>query len=80
MKVPISIVERNGDVSTYASVKDAEAAMEAADVENNEYVAKDADGRQLNVCVVVDEVRVLWGLWRIRTKVVRLSDPSSNAR
>ena len=54
--------------------------MEAADVENNEYVAKDADGRPLSVCVVVDEVRVLWGLWRIRTKVVRLSDPSANIR
>jgi len=48
MKLPI-IVNENGDVSIYRHLEDACSHMEAIDVKNNEYVAYDADGYQLDL-------------------------------
>lgn len=78
MKTPISINE-HGDVSTFASVEEAEADMEPIDVERGEYVVTDADGRRLVVDVVMKEVPLLWGLWKTRIKKVRIADPVERA-
>lgn len=77
VRFPISIFERNGDVLTYMSLREAEAALEPTDVENNEYTAQDADGRPLAIAVVAGEVPVLWGLWKVRSKAVVITEPSS---
>jgi hypothetical protein len=50
MKPPIFIVCRNGDLGTFTSVSDAEAAVESPDVESGEYVgAFDATGTRLAI-------------------------------
>ena len=48
MKAPI-IVNEHGDIAVYESVEDAEMDLEAIDVENNEYVAYDSEGRLLRL-------------------------------
>jgi hypothetical protein len=76
MKLPISIVEKNGDVTVHASVNEAEMDMEPMDVEAGEYVVTDANGRRLRVEVVLEEVPLFWGLWKTRVKKVRIAEPS----
>jgi len=73
MKTPISVNE-HGDVSVFASVEEAESYMEPIDVERGEYVVTDADGRRLEVDVTIDEVSLLWGLWKGRVKKVRITE------
>ncbi len=79
MKTPISIND-HGDVSTFASVEEAETYMEPIDIERGEYIVTDADGRRLAVEVVLREVPLFWGLWRTRVKKVRIADPASGNR
>ena len=74
MKAPISINE-HGDISTFASVEEAEAHMEPIDVERGEYIVTDVDGRRLAVQVVMGEAPLFWGLWKTRVKKVRIADP-----
>lgn len=76
MKAPISIHD-HGDLSTFDSVEEAEAYLEATDVERGEYIVKDVDGRRLAVDVVLREVPLFCGLWRTRVKKVQIADPSS---
>lgn len=73
MKLPVSITEKNGDVTIYASIHDAEIDMEPIDVERGEYVVTDAEGQRLALKVVVEEVPLLWGLWKTRVKKVRIA-------
>lgn len=73
MKTPISVNE-HGDISTFQSVQEAEAYMEPIDVERGEYVVTDADGRQLALNVVIEEVPLFWGLWKTPVKRVRIVD------
>lgn len=75
MKTPIYINE-HGDVTTFATVDEAETYMEPIDVERGEYVVTDADGQRLSVDIVMVEVPVLWGLWKSRIKKVRIVDPA----
>jgi hypothetical protein len=79
MKLPISIIEKNGDVTTYASVHDAEIDMEPIDVERGEYVVTDADGQPLAVEVILQETPLFWGFWKTRMKKVRIVDSESAA-
>jgi hypothetical protein len=74
MKTPISIND-HGDVSIFASVEEAETYMEPIDVERGEYTVTDADGRRLEVAVVLEEAPLFWGLWKTRVKRVRIADP-----
>lgn len=71
MKTPISINE-HGDISIFASVEEAESYMEPIDVERGEYVVTDGDGVQLSVGIVIEDVPLLWGLWKGRVKKVRI--------
>ena len=73
MKTPISINE-NGDISSFASVEEAESYMEPIDVEHGEYVVTDSVGHVLSVSVVIEEVPLFWGFWRARVKRVRISE------
>ncbi len=73
MKTPISINE-HGDMSTFASVEEAESYMEPIDVQRGEYVVSDADGQPLSVGVMTEEVPLFWGLWKGRVKKVRITD------
>jgi hypothetical protein len=73
MKLPISIIEKNGDITVCASVHEAEIEMEPIDVERGEYFVTDADGLQLSAGVVIEEVPLFWGLWRCRVRKVRIT-------
>ena len=48
MKPPI-IIDEHGDVEVYNSVEEAAMNLEAIDVENNEYIAYDSEGRLLRL-------------------------------
>ncbi|MBC3862029.1 hypothetical protein H8K32_07975 [Undibacterium jejuense] len=50
MKMPL-IIDENGDVSIYWSLKDAEQSIEAIDIQHNEYAGYDATGRLLSFSV-----------------------------
>lgn len=50
MKPPI-IVDENGDISFFESVKDVELYLEPIDVINGEYVAYDSEGHILQLSV-----------------------------
>lgn len=73
MKLPISIIAKNGDITVCASVHDAEIEIEPIDVERGEYVVTDADGLPLSVGVVIEEAPLFWGLWRCRVRKVRIA-------
>jgi hypothetical protein len=73
MKLPISIIEKNGDVTVCETVREAEMEMEPIDVERGEYVVTDAAGLPLSVAVVMEEVPMFWGLWKGRVKRVRIT-------
>lgn len=51
MKLPI-IIDANGDIELYETIRDAETSIEAIDVKNNEYIIYDSCGMLL-----VPEVR-----------------------
>lgn len=78
MKTPI-LINEHGDISTFASVEEAESYMEPIDVERGEYVVTDADGLPLSVGVVTEEVPLFWGLWKGRVKKVRITGVLANA-
>lgn len=78
MKTPI-LINEHGDISTFASVEEAESYMEPIDVEHGEYVVTDADGLPLSVGVVTEEVPLFWGLWKGRVKKVRITGVLANA-
>ncbi len=78
MKTPI-LINEHGDISTFASVEEAESYMEPIDVERGEYVVTDADGSPLSVGVVTEEVPLFWGLWKGRVKKVRITGLLANA-
>ena len=79
MKLPISIIERNGDVTVCATVREAEMEMEPIDVERGEYVVTDAAGLPLSGVVVTEEVPLFWGLWKGRAKRVRITSLPTSA-
>jgi hypothetical protein len=72
MKLPITLIEQNGDRTDYSSVEEAELAMEPVDVQNGEYVAQDADGQTLVIRVVEEPTPVLFGLLRAQVKKARI--------
>ena len=59
MKLPIT-VDENGDKETFSTVEEAELSMEPIDVENNEFVVTDADGKVLSAVVVTETVRIIF--------------------
>lgn len=56
-KIPI-VVSEMGDLSFFLSVRDAEMALEAIDVEGGIYEVFDADGVPLDLRLVEQEVRI----------------------
>lgn len=62
MKPPIFILERNGDLSAYATAGEACASMESVDVEDGEYRAFDAEGRVLRIEPEAPTRRGRWSL------------------
>jgi hypothetical protein len=75
MKTPISVNE-HGDISIFATIKDAELYMEPLDVERGEYIVTDATGRELSVSVVIEESTLFWGVWKSQQRRVRISEPT----
>lgn len=69
MKLPI-FIDNRGDISAYASVRDAENDIEAIDVRDNEYEAFDSEGRQLRL-IVPEQQR---GFWNFGTERVRIAE------
>jgi len=78
MKTPI-LINEHGDISTFATVEEAEAYMEPIDVERGEYVVTDAAGLPLSVVVVTEEVPLFWGLWKGRVKRIRITGLPTSA-
>jgi len=72
MKLPITLIEKNGDRASYSSVEEAELAMEPVDVQNGEYLAQDADGQALVIKVVEESTPILFGLLKARVKKARI--------
>lgn len=72
MKLPITLIEKNGDRTNYTSVEEAELAMEPVDVQNGEYLAQDADGQALVIQVVEEPTPILFGLLKARVKKARI--------
>ena len=56
-KLPIIVNER-GDVSLYETLREAEVALEAIDVENNEYVIFDSEGLTIEPSIAEDRIHV----------------------
>ena len=77
IKTPI-LINENGDISTFASIEEAERYMEPIDVERGEYSVTDADGLPLSVVVVTEEVPLFWGLSKGRVKKVRITGLLAN--
>jgi len=75
MKLPISIIEKNGDVTVCATIREAEIEMEPIDVERGEYIVTDGDGLPLSVSVVTEIVPFFWGLCKSHVKKVRITNP-----
>jgi hypothetical protein len=48
---PISVIDRDGWLTMFASIAEAEASLEAPDVEDDEYLGFDAEGRRLILLV-----------------------------
>ena len=57
MKAPI-IVDEHGAATIFESVKDAERYLEAVDVENNEYIAYDSEGRLLRLIPTTPRITI----------------------
>lgn len=69
MKTPI-LINEHGDISSFASIEEAESYLEPID---GEYVVTNADGRPLSVVVVTEDVPLFWGLWKICVRKVRIT-------
>jgi len=70
---PIIVVEQGGNIEIFQTVREAEMYLEPLDVENNEYVIYDSEGRLLTA-LVVTEHQCLFGLpfIKIPVKFVRI--------
>jgi hypothetical protein len=75
MKLPIILIEKNGDRTSYVSVEDAELAMEPVDVYGGEYRVQDADGQEMTVQVIDELKPIFFGLLRVRVKKTRIQKP-----
>lgn len=62
IKLPVTLVERNGDKSTFHTLIEAAGAVEPIDVLNGEYTIFDANGMELEFRVSRKKVRFLFGL------------------
>lgn len=51
---PIIVIEQGGDIEIFQTVRDAEMYLEPLDVENNEYVIYDSEGRLLTATLVTE--------------------------
>lgn len=73
---PIKIVEKNGDVTTYQSLEEAERAVEAIDVIAGEYQAFDSSGKKLKLEVVKKIVPILFGFFNSEIDAVNIVEDS----
>lgn len=71
MRPPI-IINEHGDITLFDSVEEAECYMEAQDVDRGEYRVTDSDGVELLLEVVEERVPVFMGIWRVKTRKVRI--------
>lgn len=72
MKLPITLIEKNGDRTSYLSIEEAELAMEPIDVYGSEYRVQDADGQEMAIQVVEESRSIFFGLLKVRVKKVRI--------
>ncbi len=70
---PIIVIEQGGNIEIFQTVREAEIYLEPIDVENNEYVIYDSEGRLLTATVVTEH-QYLFGLpfIKIPVKFVRI--------
>lgn len=74
MKSPI-IISEPGDVMIFESVEEAQAYIDWQDVENDEYVGYDREGRVLNLRVAKIPVKILFFTLHNREVVIEDSEP-----
>lgn len=81
MKPPI-IVNENGALTFFQSITDVERYLEPIDVRNQEYVAYDSDGRQLELGVEQETMAGWLGLGktiRERVRIVQAEETATHA-
>lgn len=71
---PISIVEKNGDIASYNSLREAEISVEAVDVLNNEYQVFDSSGKQLSFFIEKEIRSFLFGFIKTSIDVVKIRE------
>jgi hypothetical protein len=76
IKLPVTLVERNGDRSVYRTLGEAVDAVEPIDVLNGEYTIFDADGVALEFRVSRSKVRFLFGLFSTEVDCVEIVEAS----
>jgi hypothetical protein len=71
VKPPI-IIDEQGDISIYRTIVDAELALEAIDVKAERYKAYDSVGLSLQLAILNEPKKAMFGLFDINTEIVRI--------
>jgi hypothetical protein len=72
LRAPL-IVDEHGDLKLFRDVSSMEGWMEAIDVQNNEYVVYDSEGRLVELTTAEVPTQALFGLLKGSAEVVRMS-------
>ncbi len=72
LRAPL-IVDERGDLKVFRDATSMEGWMEAIDVQNNEFVVYDSEGRLLELTTARTATRALFGLLKGSAEVVRIS-------
>lgn len=79
MLLPI-IVNENGDLSFFASIKGAENYLEPIDVRNGEYVGYDSEGRLLSFSTNIESRPGLLGIGSRNVEAVKITEAESEPK
>jgi hypothetical protein len=72
MRPPL-IVDEHGDVELFRDAAALEGYLEAIDVQNNEYIVYDSDGRRVELTTAEVPTRALFGLLKGTADAVRIA-------
>lgn len=70
---PPLIVDEHGDLELFRDAAALEGYLEAIDVENNEYIVYDSEGRLVELTTMVVPTRALFGLLKGTAEAVRVA-------
>lgn len=73
IKMPIKIVERNGDVISFDDLNEAESYMEPVDVRSGEYRAFDSSGEELKISIIKKNKKIFFGIFHLEVESAKIS-------